>query len=207
MEVRRDRNGLAPTGSTFKIFTYGGLVERLTKEVLATQTASRHLELTARVLERCTVLDADIRLGRGRGAKKIENFHSRSEPEYRGEISCRIALGESRNTAAMRAGTRAGIKNVIELTYRLGMPKDPKHPLQPYPTTAIGASEVNPLAMASAAAFVNGGFRVTPRFANDVCRDGKSLLAPMPTASRGVRHEGRSHPAPERVMNPPFRQR
>src|SRR5436190_20339280 len=56
------------------------------------------------------------------------------------------------------------------------MPKDPKHVLQPYPTTAIGASEVNPLSMASAAAFVNGGFRVTPRFANDVCRDGQSLL-------------------------------
>jgi len=56
------------------------------------------------------------------------------------------------------------------------MPRDPKHILQPYPTTAIGASEVNPLSMASAAAFVNGGFRVTPRFANDVCRDGRSLL-------------------------------
>ena len=118
-------------------------------------------EIAAEVLERCTVLDAPISvsLGRGRGAKKIENFHSRSEPQYRGEIACRIALGESRNTAAMRAGARAGIKNVIDLTYRLGMPKDAKHVLQPYPTTAIGASEVNPLSMASTAAFVNGGFR------------------------------------------------
>ena len=133
------------------------------------------------------MLDAPISvpLGRGRGVKKIENFHSRSEPQYRGEISCRIALGESRNTAAMRAGARAGIKNVIELTYRLGMPRDAKHLLQPYPTTAIGASEVNPLSMASTAAFVNGGFRVTPRFANDVCRDGKSLL--HTDADRAVR--------------------
>jgi membrane peptidoglycan carboxypeptidase len=135
-------------------------------------------DVASQVLERCNVLDAPIfvSLGRGRGEKKIENFHSRSEPQYRGEITCRIALGESRNTAAMRAGASAGIKNVIDLTYRLGMPKDPKHMLQPYPTTAIGASEVNPLAMASTAAFVNGGFRVTPRFANDVCREGKSLL-------------------------------
>jgi hypothetical protein len=69
------------------------------------------------VLERCTVLDAQVLvpLGRGRGVKKIENFHSRSEPEYRGDIACRVALGESRNTAAMRAGARAGIKNVIDL--------------------------------------------------------------------------------------------
>src|SRR4029453_13149050 len=138
-----------------------------------------------------------------RGAKKIENFHSRSEPEYRGDISCRIALGESRNTAAMRAGARAGIKNVIELTYRLGMPRDAKHVLQPYPTTAIGASEVNPLSMASTAAFVNGGFRVTPRFANDVCSNGKSLLdkdgenKPADCDLKGERRR-----AQERVMHP-----
>src|SRR6202165_1510084 len=171
--------GWRQPGSTFKIFTYGGLIERLTREVLAAKPPPQTVEeISAEVLQRCTVLDAPIyvSLGRGRGAKKIENFHSRSEPEYRGEISCRIALGESRNTAAMRAGARAGIKNVIDLTYRLGLPRDAKHILQPYPTTAIGASEVNPLSMASAAAFVNGGFRVTPRFANDICHDSKSLL-------------------------------
>jgi membrane peptidoglycan carboxypeptidase len=165
--------------SQVDVQTCWGLVERLTSEVLAAKSPPKTVEeISAEVLQRCTVLDAPIyvSLGRGRGAKKIENFHSRSEPEYRGDITCRIALGESRNTAAMRAGARAGIKNVIDLTYRLGMPRDAKHILQPYPTTAIGASEVNPLAMASTAAFVNGGFRVTPRFANDVCRDGKSLL-------------------------------
>ena len=171
--------GWRQPGSTFKIFTYGGLVEGLTREVLSAKAPPETVEeISAAVLQRCTVLDAPIyvSLGRGRGAKKIENFHSHSEPEYRGDIPCRIALGESRNTAAMRAGARAGIKKVIDLAYRLGLPKDAKHILQPYPTTAIGASEVNPLSMASAAAFVNGGFRVTPRFANDVCHDGKSLL-------------------------------
>ncbi len=171
--------GWRQPGSTFKIFTYGALVERLTKEVRATKSSNAKAdEIAAQVLERCTVLDAPIyvSLGRGRGAKKIENFHSKSEPEYRGNISCRIALGESRNTAAMRAGASAGIKNVIELAYRIGIPRDAKHVLQPYPTTAIGASEVNPLSMAATAAFVNGGYQVTPRFANDVCRAGKSLL-------------------------------
>jgi membrane peptidoglycan carboxypeptidase len=198
--------GWRQPGSTFKIFTYGALVERLTKEVLAAKPAPRTVEaITAEVLRRCTVLDEPIfvSLGRGRGVKKIENFHSRSEPEYRGDISCQTALGESRNTAAMRAGARAGIKNVIALTYRLGMPKDSKHMLQPYPTTAIGASEVNPLSMASAAAFLNGGFRVTPRFANDVCRDGKSLLyddnqgEPRDCDTKGV-----SHPLQEQLMHP-----
>ena len=197
--------GWRQPGSTFKIFTYGGLVEQLTNEALQDGSSRTIDEIAADVLERCTVLDAPylVPLGRGRGVKKIENFHSRSEPEYRGDLSCRIALGESRNTAAMRAGARAGIKHVIELTYRLGMPKDEKHMLQPYPTTAIGASEVNPLAMASTAAFVNGGYRVTPRFANDVCRDGKSLLRKEPDGRpKACDVKGEDRPAQERLVHP-----
>jgi membrane peptidoglycan carboxypeptidase len=197
--------GWRQPGSTFKILTYGGLVERLTKEVLAAEPRAAVDAIAAKVLERCTVLDAPVfvSLGRGRGQKKIENFHSRSEPEYRGEINCRIALGESRNTAAMRAGARGGIKNVIELAYRIGLPKDAKHPLQPYPTTAIGASDVNPLSMASTAAFLNGGFRVTPRFANDVCRDGKSLLyKDDDRRAKACDIKGENPPAEERVMHP-----
>src|SRR5206468_2309907 len=95
--------GWRQPGSTFKIFTYGALVERLTKEVLAVKPPPETIkEIVAEVLERCTVLDAPISvsLGRGRGVKKIENFHSKSEPQYRGNISCRVAVGESRNTAA-----------------------------------------------------------------------------------------------------------
>ncbi|HWD15925.1 MAG TPA: transglycosylase domain-containing protein, partial [Casimicrobiaceae bacterium] len=198
--------GWRQPGSTFKIFTYGGLVERLTSEVLADEAVPASLEgIVGQVLERCTVLDAPVfvPLGRGRGFKKIENFHSRSEPEYRGDIPCRIALGESRNTAAMRAGARAGIRNVIELAYRLGMPRDAKHPLQPYPTTAIGASEVNPLAMSTTAAFVNGGFRVTPRFANDVCHDGRSLLYNDEGGKpKACDIKGENHPLQERLIHP-----
>lgn len=198
--------GWRQPGSTFKILTYGSLIERLTKEVLAAKPPPETVEeIAAEVLRRCTVLDEPIyvSLGRGRGAKKIENFHSRSEPEYRGDISCRIALGESRNTAAMRAGARAGIKHVIELAYRLGMPKDAQHMLQPYPTTAIGASEVNPLSMASTAAFVNGGFRVAPRFANDVCRDRKSLLYNDDQGRpRDCDTKGENRPSQERLIHP-----
>src|SRR6478672_1118396 len=103
----------------------------------------------------------------------------------------------------MRAGSRAGIKHVIELAYRLGMPHDDKHVLQPYPTTAIGASEVNPLAMASTAAFLNGGFRVMPRFANDVCRGGKSLLYTDDDGqAKDCDIKGENRPAQERLMHP-----
>ena len=198
--------GWRQPGSTFKIFTYGAMVEQLAKPIVAAEPADATVAAAAaKVLDQCTILDAPITvaLGRGRGVKQIENFHSRSEPQYRGDISCRIALGESRNTAAMRAGARAGIRNVIDLAYRLGMPSDAKHPLQPYPTTAIGASEVNPLAMASTAAFLNGGFRVTPRFANDVCRNGKSLLYTDDAGDpRDCDIKGENHPQLERVVHP-----
>ena len=197
--------GWRQPGSTFKIFTYGGLVERLTKEALAADPKASPEVIAAKVLEHCTVLDAPIfvSLGRGRGTKQISNFYSRSEPQYRGEMSCKIALGESRNTAAMRAGARAGIKNVIDLAYRVGLPRDAKHVLQPYPTTAIGASEVNPLSMASAAAFLNGGFRVTPRFANDVCLAGKSLLYKDDDRhAKACDLKGANLPPEERVMHP-----
>lgn len=150
------------------------------------------------------VLDASIGVsgGRGRGVKFIENLHSRNEPQYRGEISCGTALGESRNTAAMRAGARAGIKSVIDVTYRLGMPNDPKHPLQPYPTTAIGASEVNPLSMASTAAFLNGGYRVTPPFTEDICRAGKSLVTDAAGQAKACDITGERRSELQRVVHP-----
>src|SRR6267378_119445 len=103
----------------------------------------------------------------------------------------------------MRAGARAVIKNVSDLTYRLGVPRDAKHILQPYPTTAIGASEVNPLSMASTAAFLNGGFRVTPRFANDVCREGRSLLYKDGEGrSKDCDIRGENRPPQERLLHP-----
>ena len=106
--------GWRQPGSTFKIFTYGGLVEHLVKQ--AQKGKGTVDDVAAQVREQCNVLDApfEVPLGRGRGVKRIENFHSRSEPQYRGAMSCRTALGESRNTAAMRAGATAGIRNVID---------------------------------------------------------------------------------------------
>ena len=101
-------SGWRQPGSTFKIFTYGALVERLTKQVLAEKPSVENAqELVSQVLERCTVLDAPffVSLGRGRGEKKIENFHSRSEPQYRGEMTCRIALGR---VAQHRGDARRG---------------------------------------------------------------------------------------------------
>ncbi len=198
--------GWRSPGSTIKPFTYASLVQKLVEEVMAEPNPPDTLDATvARVLAKCNLLDAPIgvSLGRGRGVKMIQNFHSRSQPLYRGNISCQLALGESRNAAAMRAGQKGGIKEMINLIYLLGMPKDGRYVQQPYPTTAIGGSDVRPIGMSGVATFLNGGFRVTPRFTNDVCKDGSSLLYIEDDGlPRQCDHKGERRQAPERLIGP-----
>lgn len=198
--------GWRSPGSTFKMFTYGGYIEQLVNGILLGEQPPELLDdIVAQVIKKCVVLDAPVAvgLGRGRGKKWIQNFHSNSEPLYRGQITCAQAVAESRNAAAMRAGASAGMKNVLSLMYRMGMKKDDKHPCLPYPTTAIGACDVNPLSMSSAAAFVNGGFKVIPRFVNDVCKGGKSLLNKDENGlQRDCDMKGEHRDVPERVIHP-----
>ena len=53
------------------------------------------------------------------------------------------------------------------------------------------------------AAFLNGGYRVTPRFANDVCRDGVSLLYNDDEGRpKDCDIKGESRPVQERLMHP-----
>lgn len=198
--------GWRSPGSTIKPFTYMALVQKLVDETMAGENPPQTIdEIVKQVLAKCNVLDAPIgvSLGRGRGVKMIQNFHSRSEPLYRGNISCQQALGESRNAAAMRAGQRGGIKEMIQMIYLLGMPKDAQHIQQPYPTTAIGGSDVRPIGMAGLAAMLNGGFKVTPRFTHDICKNGKSTLFTEDDGSPrdcDVKNEHRA--PPERVIHP-----
>ena len=202
------RGGWRQPGSSFKPYVYGARVEQIVNDVLEGDNPPESLdELIAEATRRCVVLDEPIgvSLGRGKGVKPIRNFRSNNpkEKQYWGLMTCKEAIGRSQNAAAVRAGKMTGIKNVIEFTYRLGMPRDAKHPLQPYPTTAIGASEVNPLGMSGLAALVNGGYKVTPRFANDICKDGKSLIYSEEDGSqRGCDLKGERYPSQERVVHP-----
>lgn len=198
--------GWRSPGSTFKIFTYGGLIEQLVNEAILSGEELPLEDMVARVEKNCSVLDAPIgvSLGRGRGVKMIQNFHSNSQPLYRGQISCALAVAESRNAAAMRAGQRAGMKNVLSLMYdRLGMPKNSRYPCLPYPTTAIGACDMNPISMSATATFLNGGYKVVPRFMNDVCKDGMSLIGKNELGGpRECDTKGEHREPYERVIHP-----
>lgn len=201
--------GFRQPGSAFKPFTYAGLVEHYVAQVLGEENPPDTLEgIVAEVSRRCMVLDAPIgvSLGRGRGIKMIQNFHSNNpkEKQYWGLMSCKEAVARSQNAAAVRAGQTAGMKNVISLMYdRLGMPKDAKHICPPYPTSAIGACEVNPLRISTLTTLVNGGFKTTPRFVNDICKDGRSLLYKEEDGrERECDMKGERRPRQERVIHP-----
>ncbi len=81
-----------------------------------------------------------------------------SDGSYNGSMPLKKALWNSRNAAAASIAADVGIKNIIETAYTMGIGNKDKHPLQPYLSTALGASEVSPLDLCSAyGTLANGG--------------------------------------------------
>ncbi|HKY96841.1 MAG TPA: PBP1A family penicillin-binding protein, partial [Gemmatimonadaceae bacterium] len=84
-----------------------------------------------------------------------------SDHEYLGPITMREALARSRNVVAVQLAMEVGLDSVIALARRMGI----QSPINPYPSSAIGASVVQPLDMiASYTTFANLGTAVEPRF-------------------------------------------
>lgn len=84
-----------------------------------------------------------------------------SDGEFLGIITMREALTRSRNPVAVQLAMQVGIDTVAALARSLGV----SAPIAPYPSSAIGASVVQPLDLVAAyAAFDNLGSRVEPRF-------------------------------------------
>jgi penicillin-binding protein 1A len=84
-----------------------------------------------------------------------------ADGEFLGPITLREALARSRNPVAVELATRYGIDTVVATARALGI----KSPIAPYPSSAIGASVVQPLDLVAAyATFANLGARVEPRF-------------------------------------------
>jgi 1A family penicillin-binding protein len=101
-----------------------------------------------------------------------------SDREFRGAITMREALSSSRNVVAVQLAIEVGIDSVIALARRMGI----QGAIAPYPSTAIGASAVQPLDMiASYTTFANLGTPVEPRFIHRIDdRAGKTVYtAPM----------------------------
>jgi 1A family penicillin-binding protein len=84
-----------------------------------------------------------------------------SDGQYLGLITLRDALAKSRNVVAVQVGMKLGMDSIASLARRMGL--DSK--IAPYPSSAIGASVVQPLDLIAAyTTFANLGTPVEPRF-------------------------------------------
>jgi penicillin-binding protein 1A len=86
---------------------------------------------------------------------------SNADNAFLGAMIMRDALAKSRNPVAVDLGLRVGIDSVAALMQRAGV----RTPVAPFPSSALGASVVQPLDFVTAyAVFANGGLAVEPRF-------------------------------------------
>ncbi len=84
-----------------------------------------------------------------------------SDSKFLGDISLRDALAMSRNVVAVQVAMKLGMDSVAQVAYRMGITT----PIAPYPSSAIGASVVQPLNLIAAyTTFANLGTPVEPRF-------------------------------------------
>jgi penicillin-binding protein 1A len=84
-----------------------------------------------------------------------------SDGQYLGPLTLRDALARSRNVVAVQLGMKLGMDSIASLARRMGLSSK----IAPYPSSAIGASVVQPLDLIAAyTTFANLGTPVEPRF-------------------------------------------
>ncbi len=152
-------DGNRQPGSTFKAFVYAAaLNEGMTANSMVQDTALK------------------IRLDNKR-------FYSpeNSDNAFLGEITMREALTRSRNPVAVQLALGVGMDSVIALAHRSGL----RSSIANYPSSALGASIVQPLDFVTAyATFDNGGNAVQPKFITRIDdRTGRAVYTPPATGS------------------------
>ena len=95
--------------------------------------------------------------------KWISNY----DGQYKGLIPLREALAESRNTVAIWITEQIGITSILRTSRILGV----RTTLQPFATTALGASEVNLLELANAYRTIASGILAQPYVIRRIVRD------------------------------------
>lgn len=99
-----------------------------------------------------------------------------ADGEFLGQMTMRNALARSRNPVAVQLWQHVGPDSVIAVARRVGF----RNEIAPFPASAIGASEVQPLNLISAyTVFANLGSSVEPRFVTRVeSPDGRNVFSP-----------------------------
>jgi penicillin-binding protein 1A len=107
------------------------------------------------------------------GGKQSTKSISNYDGQFKGMIPLREALAESRNAVAIWITEQIGIASVLRTSRSLGV----QTPLQPYATTALGASEVNLLELANAYRTMASGILAQPHVIRKVVRESGQVAA------------------------------
>lgn len=116
--------------------------------------------------------------GEQQGTKWISNY----DDQFKGMIPVREALAESRNAVAVWLTGQIGIGSVLRISNALGI----QTRLQPYATTALGASEVNLLELANAYRTMASGIFAEPYVIRKIVRDSGEVAADNEMARSAV---------------------
>ncbi|WP_396202011.1 penicillin-binding protein 1A [Gemmatimonas sp.] len=155
-------DGNRQPGSSFKAFVYAqSIAQGLTANAMVADTALR------------------IRLDNGQTYSP-----DNADNAFLGALTLREALTKSRNPVAVQLALAVGMDSVIALARRAGL----RSPISPYPSSALGASVVQPLDFVAAyAAFDNGGVAVEPRFVQRIeDRAGRTVFTPQVAPPRSA---------------------
>jgi penicillin-binding protein 1A len=128
------------------------------------------------------VPDEPISVPNGNDVKWISNY----DGEFKGMIPLRIALAESRNAVAIWLTGQIGVSSVLGTARTLGI----QTPLRPFPTTALGASEVNLLELANAYRTIASGILTQPYVIRKIVRDSGEVIAAGGHTSSPVHVDG-----------------
>jgi penicillin-binding protein 1A len=126
-----------------------------------------------------TVPDEPIGVPASDGSTKwIANYDNL----FKGPIPLRQALAESRNAVAVWVTREIGLGNVIRTAKSLGI----RTPLQPYITTALGASEVRLLELAGVYRALASGLLAEPHVVDQVTDASGAVLYEAPRTVRDI---------------------
>lgn len=155
-------DGNRQPGSSFKAFVYAqSIAQGLAANAMVADTALR------------------IRLENGQTYSP-----DNADNAFLGTLTLREALTKSRNPVAVQLALAVGMDSVIALARRAGL----RSPISPYPSSALGASVVQPLDFVAAyATFDNGGVAVEPRFVQRIeDRTGRTVFVPQVAPARAA---------------------
>jgi penicillin-binding protein 1A len=124
-----------------------------------------------------------VPMGRTTAPKWISNYDGR----FKGLIPIREALAESRNAVAIWIASQIGIDAVLRTSRDLGV----QTPLQRYPTTALGASEMSLLELATAYRTIASGVLTQPYVIRQIVREsGEVVPHTIPSSQPVSRDDG-----------------